>query len=98
MSEKPSDELPLWEIFAQAKSGDPHEHVGSVHAADAEMALQNGRDVYTRRGPVNSIWAVPAESIVASLSEETGEFFDPANDKVYRHPQFYKVPRGVKNL
>jgi ring-1,2-phenylacetyl-CoA epoxidase subunit PaaB len=25
-----------------------------------------------------------------------GLFFDPANDKAYRHPQFYKVPKGVK--
>lgn len=99
MSEKSvSGDQRLWEVFVQGRSGDPHEHVGSVHAADAELALQNGRDVYSRRGPVNSIWVVPSEAIVASLSEETGAFFDPANDKVYRHPQFYTVPRGVKNL
>jgi ring-1,2-phenylacetyl-CoA epoxidase subunit PaaB len=25
-----------------------------------------------------------------------GPFFDPGNDKPYRHPQFYKIPRGVR--
>ncbi|MCB0339518.1 MAG: 1,2-phenylacetyl-CoA epoxidase subunit B [Bdellovibrionales bacterium] len=90
--------LPLWEVFVQAKTGAAHEHAGSVHAADPEMALQGGRDVYGRRGPIASMWVVPAESITASAPEDRGPFFDPADDKVYRHPQFYKVPRGVKNL
>ena len=41
---------PLWEVFTQRAQGAPHEHAGSVHAADAEHALQNARDVYARRG------------------------------------------------
>ena len=32
----------------------------------------------------------------ASTPEDVGPFFDPANDKPYRHPQYYKVPRGVR--
>ena len=24
--------------------------------------------------------------------------FDPANDKIYRTPNFYKMPQGTKNL
>jgi len=91
-----SDELPLWEVFTQAKDGAPHEHAGSVHAADAEQALQNARDVYARRGEAVSLWVVPSEAIVASSPEEQGPFFDPANDKPYRHPQFYRTPRGVR--
>ena len=31
----------------------------AVHAPDAEMALQNARDVYTRRGEGVSLWVVP---------------------------------------
>ncbi len=89
---------PLWEVFVQDKLGAPHEHAGSVHATDAEMALQNGRDVYARRGPVTSLWVVPSEAITATSTDECGPFFDPANDKLYLHPQFYKVPRGVRNL
>jgi ring-1,2-phenylacetyl-CoA epoxidase subunit PaaB len=92
----PSDELPLWEVFTQAKDGAPHEHAGSVHAADAELALQSARDVYARRGGVVSVWVVPSAAIVASSPEEQGPFFDPADDKPYRHPQFYRTPRGVR--
>ena len=28
--------------------------------------------------------------------EDVGPFFDPGNDKPYRHPQFYSAPRGVR--
>jgi ring-1,2-phenylacetyl-CoA epoxidase subunit PaaB len=93
-----SDQWPLWEVFAQEAQGAPHEHVGSLHAADAEMALQNARDVYARRGGVVSIWVVPSIEITASPSDEAGPFFDPGADKIYRHPQFYKVPRGLKGF
>jgi ring-1,2-phenylacetyl-CoA epoxidase subunit PaaB len=89
---------PLWEVFTQAGEGAPHEHAGSVHAVDAEHAMQNARDVYTRRGKVVSLWVVPSEAIVASAPSDAGPLFDPGNDKPYRHPQFYKVPRGVRGL
>jgi ring-1,2-phenylacetyl-CoA epoxidase subunit PaaB len=87
---------PLWEVFTQPHPGAPHEHAGSVHAPDAEMALQNARDVYARRNEAVSLWVVPSNAIVASSPSDAGPFFDPASDKPYRHPQFYKVPRGVK--
>ena len=98
MSEQERDQWPLWEVFVQPKLGAPHEHAGSVHAPDAEMAIQNGRDVYSRRGEAVSIWVVPAGAISATSPSDAGPFFDPAKDKAYLHPQFYKVPRGVKNL
>lgn len=89
-------EWPLWEVFTQPKDGAPHEHAGSVHAPDAELALQNARDVYTRRGEAVSLWVVRSEQIVASSPSDSGPLFDPGNDKPYRHPQFYKVPKGVR--
>lgn len=88
----------LWEVFIQSESGTPHEHAGSVHAPDAEMALQNARDVYARRGNAVSIWVVPSENITATSPSDNHPFFDPADDKAYRHPQFYKVPKAVKGL
>ncbi len=97
-SEGSTTEWPVWEVFLQLKQGQPHEHAGSVHAADAEMALQNARDVYARRWPPLSMWVVPAAAITATRSGDAGPFFDPADDKVYRHPQFYKTPRGAKNI
>lgn len=91
-----NSDLTLWEVFVQLEQGASHEHAGSVHAADAEMAIQNARDVYSRRGHPISIWVVPARAISATTPNDAGPFFDPGNDKAYRHPQFYKVPRGVK--
>lgn len=89
---------PLWEVFTQRDGGAPHEHAGSIHAADAEMALQNARDVYGRRGNVVSMWVVPSIIITASPSDQAGPFFDPGAEKIYRHPQFYKIPRGLKGF
>jgi ring-1,2-phenylacetyl-CoA epoxidase subunit PaaB len=90
--------LPLWEVFIRGRRGLSHQHVGSVHASDAEMALRNARDLYTRRGEGVSIWVVPAAEVTASSPDEKEPFFDPAADKAYRHPTFYRVPEGVKNL
>ena len=92
----PDGQWSLWEVFTQEAEGAPHEHAGSVRATDAEHALQNARDVYARRGEAKSIWVVPSAAITASTPEDVGPFFDPADDKPYRHPQFYKVPRGVR--
>lgn len=94
MSENKSS-WPLWEVFVQKKNGMPHEHVGSVHAPDAELAIQNARDVYTRRNEGRSIWVVPSAELHATKTEDNEMMFDPANDKIYRHPQFYKMPKGV---
>jgi ring-1,2-phenylacetyl-CoA epoxidase subunit PaaB len=91
-------ELLLWEVFVQEEGGAAHVHAGSVHAADSEMALQNARDVYARRGRVASIWVVESARIAATSPEDRSAFFEPAADKVYRHPQFYKVPRGVRGM
>ncbi len=97
MSEK-TNQWPLWEVFVQTKPGLPHKHAGSLHAADREMALLNARDVYSRRGEGTNIWVVPADAITASTPEDVGSFFEPSNDKPYRHPTFYTVPEGVKHI
>ena len=88
----------LWEVFVRSKPGIPHKHAGSIHAHDEETALLNARDVYTRRSEGTSIWVIPSEYITASSEEDVATFFDPADDKVYRHPTFYTVPEGVKHL
>ena len=87
---------PLWEVFVQAKSGDPHEHAGSVHAPDAELALQAARDVYARRGPVVSLWVVESERIVATTTADSPSFLEPGPEKIYRHPRFYAGPKDAE--
>ena len=89
---------PLYEVFVRSKQGLSHRHVGSLHAADDQMALETARDAYTRRSEGCSIWVVKASEIVASQPEERGEFFDPAESKVYRHPTFYTVPDGMEHM
>jgi ring-1,2-phenylacetyl-CoA epoxidase subunit PaaB len=93
-----SDQGQLWEVFIQAKPGISHKHAGSVHAHDAETALTSARDVYSRRNEGTSIWVVPSNMITATTEEDAEAFFDPANDKAYRHPTFYTIPEGVKYL
>lgn len=91
-------EYPLYEVFIRSKNGLEHRHVGSLHAADADMALSNARDVYTRRQEGVSIWVVESKEIHASNPEKAGELFEPARDKVYRHPTFYELPIELKHI
>lgn len=91
-------EWPLWEVFIRSKAGLHHQHVGSLHAADSAMALENARDIYTRRQEGVSIWVLPSKYIVASNPAESEGFFAPAEDKVYRHPTFYELPDEVKHM
>ena len=93
-----NNEGPLWEVFVQKKSGQPFVHCGNVHAFDKEMALQNARDVYTRRNEGVALWVVPSSAIVASTPEDMGSFFEPANDKIFRHPTFYQIPDGIGHM
>ncbi|WP_413102300.1 1,2-phenylacetyl-CoA epoxidase subunit PaaB [Streptomyces sp. Inha503] len=98
MSGGPSAEWPLWEVFVRSRRGLSHTHAGSLHAPDAEMALRNARDLYTRRSEGVSIWVVPSAEITASSPDERDPFFEPAADKPYRHPTFYAIPDGVRHL
>ncbi len=89
---------PLWEVFIRSRQGLHHKHAGSLHAADEQMAIENARDVYTRRNEGISIWVVESKHIHASSPAESEALFDPANDKVYRHPTFYDIPDEIKHM
>lgn len=89
---------PLWEIFIRSKQGLDHKHAGSLHAADAQMAIENARDVYTRRMEGVSIWVVESKYIHASSPDEAAQLYEPANDKIYRHPTFYDLPDEVAHM
>jgi len=88
----------VWEVFIQSKNGLAHKHVGNVHASDKVMALENARELYTRRNEGSCIWVVKSEYIVSSEAEDSEAFFDPSNDKIYRHPTFYTMPKGSKHI
>ena len=73
---------PLWEIFVRSKNGLEHRHCGSLHAADSDMALENARDVYTRRNEGNGIWIVKAEDIVSSEASDGEAFFEVTKNHI----------------
>jgi ring-1,2-phenylacetyl-CoA epoxidase subunit PaaB len=91
-------EWPLWEIFIRSQNGLAHKHVGSLHAADPRMAIENAREVYARRNEGISIWVVRSADLYDSDPEDKESLFDPAQNKVYRHPTFYNVPSEMKHL
>jgi len=96
--EEGATDWPLWEIFIRSKQGLDHKHAGSLHAADAQMAIENARDVYTRRMEGVSIWVVESKYLHASNPDEAAQLYEPANDKIYRHPTFYDLPDEVGHM
>ena len=73
----PEENSEVWEVFIQSKNGLAHKHVGNLHASDKKMALENARDLYTRRNEGSCIWVVKSTDIISSESEDSEAFFDP---------------------
>lgn len=91
-----SGAAPLWEVFVRASRGLNHVHAGSVHAADAEAAVQAARDVYTRRAEGVSLWVVRSSDIHASDPHTSDAWFE--GDHPYRHPTFYEIPDEIGHM
>lgn len=87
-------QLPRYFVFQQQSADRPHINAGTVHAADAEMALQNGRDVFVRRPDCISLWVVPASEVTTITSEElaslTSESHRPGEANLEHYMVFQK--------
>jgi ring-1,2-phenylacetyl-CoA epoxidase subunit PaaB len=90
--------MKLYEVFLRSRRGLDHKHVGSLHAEDQEQALEYARDVYTRRSEGVSIWVVKSSDICASQESDCESFYDPLDDKPYRHATHYKLPDEVNSM
>lgn len=90
--------LPLFEVFVRSRRGLDHKHVGSLHAEDHEQALVYARDCYTRRSEGVSIWVVKSSDIRSSQEEDATSFYDPMDDKPYRHATHYQLPDQIENM
>ena len=90
---------PLWEVFIRSRNGLAHKHVGSVHAADATMALAGGtRRVHAARGGAVALGgAVGGDRRLRSGATRMRCSSRPGS-KIYRHPTFYEVPDDVGNM
>jgi ring-1,2-phenylacetyl-CoA epoxidase subunit PaaB len=62
------------------------------------MAIENARELYTRRSEGVSLWVVPSALITASSPDDKDPLFAPADDKVYRHASFYQLPDEVGHM
>jgi ring-1,2-phenylacetyl-CoA epoxidase subunit PaaB len=80
-----------YEVFHQSKKGDPHIHVGSVHAPDPDMALQMARDQFARRLACVSLWVARTKDI-AGTDYQDENFFARTTDKSYRDPKGFDAP------
>lgn len=92
------EHLDLFEVFIRSKRGLDHKHVGSLHAEDHEQAMEYARDVYTRRSEGVSIWVARSADISSSQEDDSESFFDPSDDKPYRHAMYYQLPEEVNNM
>jgi ring-1,2-phenylacetyl-CoA epoxidase subunit PaaB len=89
---------PLWEVFVRSSRGLSHVHAGSLHAPDAQMAVRNARDLYTRRNEGVSLWVVRSDDIIASDPADKNSFFESPKGKDYRHATYYTASEGVAHL
>jgi ring-1,2-phenylacetyl-CoA epoxidase subunit PaaB len=79
-----------YEVFHQKKRGEPHIHVGAVHAPDAQVALQYARDQFARRLSCVSLWVARTQDI-STTDYQDQDFFAQLN-KDYRDPKSFGAP------
>lgn len=83
-----------YEVFHQGKRGKQHQHVGTVHASDPEMALVFAKEQFGRRQVSVNLWVVPTAEIFA-FKYEDADMFETTPDKIHREPGGYKVREKI---
>ncbi len=91
MSDTDDNQWPRFQVFHQSRQDRPHTNVGTVHAPDAEIALQNARDVFVRRPECSSLWVVPASLINSMTAEQFQRDGPPALQTQSSRPETYLV-------
>lgn len=87
----------VFEVFHQQSRGEPHVHVGSVHAPDAETAIILAKEQFSRRQACVNIWVVPAEAILATAYEDA-DIFQHGTDKSYREAFGYETTKRARAI
>ena len=94
---QPVEEHENWqtyEVFHQEKRGKHHEHVGSVHAPNHELALIFAKEQYARRKKCVNIWVVKTSDIHA-FNLEDEDMFVTTPEKIHREAAGYKVMEKI---
>lgn len=81
---------PTYEVFHQAKRGQHHQHVGTVRAADAQIALVFAKEQFARRMACVNIWVVKTSDIFA-FSYDDDDMFATTPEKMHREAAGYKL-------
>jgi ring-1,2-phenylacetyl-CoA epoxidase subunit PaaB len=79
-------ELEAYEVFQQAKDGDPMRHGGNVMAPDAELAMHYARELFGRRNESSRLWVVRRADIQVL---EDPDLLDPPLDRSFKKPGGY---------
>ncbi|ASZ10392.1 1,2-phenylacetyl-CoA epoxidase subunit B [Chitinophaga pendula] len=80
----------VYEVFHQEKRGAHHEHVGCVHAPDAQLALVFAKEQFGRRKKCVNLWVVRSADILAFDAEDEDMFANNI-EKTYRDASGFKV-------
>ena len=86
---------PVFEVFHQTARGEPHVHVGSIHAPDAETAIMLAKEQFARRQACVNLWVVPGDAISAT-SYDDADMFEFGTDKSYREAFGYETTKRAK--
>lgn len=87
----------VFEVFHQQARGEPHVHVGAVHAPDAATAIVMAKEQYCRRQACVNLWVVPSEAIAATEYEDA-DMFQAGTDKSYREAFGYETTKRARAL
>jgi ring-1,2-phenylacetyl-CoA epoxidase subunit PaaB len=94
----PDGGWPRWETFVRQNGGLAHVYSESVHAADAETALLNARDVYLRRVEGVSLWVVPASDVHVWDSDSPEEPHETVTGASALWEVFVRHRRGLAHV
>jgi len=99
--EDPTDnykETQQWEVFFRTKQGLSHKHIGSMVTDQAADAIKQSIDIYGDSLKITNVWVVPSIKINASDPADSEMFYEPADNKLFRHATFYVLPDEVKHM
>jgi len=87
----------IYEVFHQQARGEPHVHVGSVHATDPDAAILLAKEQFGRRQACVNLWVVPTDAITATAYEDA-DIFQPGTDKSYREAFGYETTKRARAI
>lgn len=78
--------LEVYEVFQQAKEGEPMRHGGNVLAPDADLAMHYARELFGRRQESTRLWIVRRADIGVL---EDPDLLNPPLDRSFKKPGGY---------